>query len=169
MVEQTLPNNGYGLNSKITDSFVFLPASLKNHPKYYRFALSVEIESTVKIRQSSSCGPIINMNNTAVTVNFILFLLYLVENLFFGKVFKELVAVLLQIYHQFGCNISLNVHFLHSHLDFSLVVELLVTSTEKGPINERSNVCGLLPVCVQAYSKIHKRKSKRQRYQEATN
>ena len=29
-----------------------------------------------------------------------------------------MVTVLLQKYHQLGCNMSLKIHFLHSHLDF---------------------------------------------------
>jgi len=32
--------------------------------------------------------------------------------------YEELVNNLLQSYQQLGCNMSLNIHFLHSHLDF---------------------------------------------------
>jgi len=46
----------------------------------------------------------------------------LVANNFFGNNkadnYKELVDNLLHAYHNLGCNISLNIHFLHSHLDF---------------------------------------------------
>ena len=31
----------------------------------------------------------------------------------------QVLTVLLQKYHQLGCNMSLKIHFLHSHLDFS--------------------------------------------------
>jgi len=34
--------------------------------------------------------------------------------------YKELVNNLLQSYQKLGCNMSLKIHFLHSHLDFSL-------------------------------------------------
>jgi len=32
--------------------------------------------------------------------------------------YEELVNNLLQSYQKLGCNMSLNIHFLHSHLDF---------------------------------------------------
>jgi hypothetical protein len=32
--------------------------------------------------------------------------------------YKELVEDMLKLYHKLGCNISLKIHMLHSHLDF---------------------------------------------------
>ena len=35
-----------------------------------------------------------------------------------AEIYEELVNNLLQIYQKLGCNMSLNIHFLNSHLDF---------------------------------------------------
>jgi len=35
-----------------------------------------------------------------------------------AEIYEELVNNLLQIYQKLGCNMSLNIHFLHSHLEF---------------------------------------------------
>ena len=46
----------------------------------------------------------------------------LVSTNFLGNVraenYKELVEDMLSMYHKLGCNMSLKIHFLHSHLDF---------------------------------------------------
>ena len=34
--------------------------------------------------------------------------------------YKELIEDMLSMYHKLGCNMSLKIHFLHSHLDFFL-------------------------------------------------
>ena len=73
--------------------------------------------------------------------------------------YTQLMTSLLQKYCQFRCNMSLKIHFLHSHLDFfHLIVELLATSmanipsryfhdgTEISESLEWSNACGLLLV-----------------------
>jgi hypothetical protein len=35
-----------------------------------------------------------------------------------GEKYKELIEDMLSLYHKLGCNMSLKIHMLHSHLDF---------------------------------------------------
>ena len=46
----------------------------------------------------------------------------LVSNNFLGNIraenYKELIEDMLTLYHKLGCNMSLKIHMLHSHLDF---------------------------------------------------
>ena len=61
----------------------------------------------------------------------------LVVKNFLGNVraenYVELVNNMLENFQKAGCRMSLKMHFLHSHLDFShLITETLVTNMEKG-------------------------------------
>ena len=49
---------------------------------------------------------------------------HLVSTKFLGNIgadnYKELIEDMLSLYHKLGCNMSLKIHMLHSHLDFFL-------------------------------------------------
>jgi len=106
----------------------------------------------------------------------------LVSNNFLGNIraenYKELIEDMLTLYHKLGCNMSLKIHMLHSHLDFfpkncGMVSDehgerfhQEIATMEKGYLGKRSTSM-LADYCWtlirNAPEQLHKRQAKRSR------